>query len=559
MSTQTDSAPGVPARETQRHSLSKIWIVPLVALVLGAWMIYKNYEDKGQMIEVSFETAEGLEAGKTKVKTRNVDVGLVTKVSFNNKRDRIIASIEIDKEMDDLLAADTQFWVVRPRIGNQGISGIGTLLSGAYIELSPGNDEVRRYRFVGLEEPPVTSLTSQGLQLTLVSHTANRLSPGQPVMYRGFTVGRIESSLFNPEKREAEYKIFIKSPYDSLVTSNSFFWNNSGVNVKATPKGFSVNMASLETLLSGGVQFDVPDDLSLGEHVAPNTEFTLYESNEAIYEDREYAYKEYLLLVKDSIGGLYAGAPVEYRGIQIGSVAIPFMTIDKLEELGISKPNQQLMAVLVRIEPERLYGNAHGLSLEELNADFQQYLHNGLVATIQTSNLLLGSMMISLDFGGKPVADLESYGGYTVIPSATGGFNRIAEKVDNILTQVEAMPLRVTVNSANHAINSADLAMINMNATLEELKKLLAKNDTQEITKVINQTLVDLQKTLQGFQQDSKFYQQVGTTMSDLQTTLTDLQAVLQEVNAKPSSLVFSSAKPQDAEPKAKTKSNRDQ
>lgn len=357
---------------------------------------------------------------------------------------------------------------------------------------------------------------------------------------------------FDPEQRQATYKLFIESPYDSLVTSNSYFWNSSGISVKATPKGFTVDMASLETLLSGGVQFDVPDDLTLGERVAPNTQFTLYESNEAIYENREYAYNEYLLLVEDSIGGLYAGAPVEYRGIQIGSVAVPFMTLDKLEKLGISDPNQHLVAVLVRIEPERFYGNAHGLSLEEMDADFKKRLRRGLVATIQTSNLLLGSMMISLDFGGDPVAKLEDYGGYTVIPSATGGFNRIAEKVDNILAQVEAMPLRATVNSANHAINSADLAMINMNATLEELKTLLAKKDTQEITAQINQTLADMQKTLQGFQQDSSFYQEVGSTMTNLQTTLSDLQTVLQEVNAKPSSLVFSSAKPKDPEPQAK-------
>lgn len=552
MNTESDNAQGVPARETQRQSLSKIWIVPIVALVLGAWMIYQNYQDQGHMIEVSFETAEGLEAGKTKVKTRNVDVGIVTKVSFNNARDRVIATIEIDKDMSDFLIADTQFWVVKPRVGNQGISGIGTLLSGAYIELSPGKDTVKRYRFTGLEEPPITSLTSEGLQLTLISQNANTLSAGQPVMYRGFTVGRVESMTFDPEQRQATYKLFIESPYDSLVTSNSYFWNSSGISVKATPKGFTVDMASLETLLSGGVQFDVPDDLTLGERVAPNTQFTLYESNEAIYENREYAYNEYLLLVEDSIGGLYAGAPVEYRGIQIGSVAVPFMTLDKLEKLGISDPNQHLVAVLVRIEPERFYGNAHGLSLEEMDADFKKRLRRGLVATIQTSNLLLGSMMISLDFGGDPVAKLEDYGGYTVIPSATGGFNRIAEKVDNILAQVEAMPLRATVNSANHAINSADLAMINMNATLEELKTLLAKKDTQEITAQINQTLADMQKTLQGFQQDSSFYQEVGSTMTNLQTTLSDLQTVLQEVNAKPSSLVFSSAKPKDPEPQAK-------
>ena len=243
---------------SKRRKLPAIWIVPLIALLLGMWMVITHYLTRGPEISITFSTAEGIESEKTKIKALNVDVGLVESVQLNPDLQSVTVIARIEREAASLLRDDSKFWVVRPRIGASGVSGLGTLLSGAYIELSPGKGKEGNRNFQGLEEAPVTPSTTPGLNLTLLSEDAGSVSTGDPVLYRGYNVGRIESTKFVTETQRLQVTIFIESPYDSLVTSNTRFWNTSGILFQASADGISLQTGSLESLLLGALPLTYP-------------------------------------------------------------------------------------------------------------------------------------------------------------------------------------------------------------------------------------------------------------------------------------------------------------
>lgn len=542
----TKKAQGVKPEVRKKKRLSKIWIIPMVALLIGGGMIWDYFNDRGTAIKVSFLTAEGLEANKTKIKTRNVDVGLVTKVHFSKDRSRIIAEIEIDKDMDDFLRADSLFWVVKPRVGVEGVTGLSTLLSGSYIELSPGSSEEFEDDFVGIESPPITPSNASGLRLVLVSKGGKPLSVGNPVIYRGFSVGKVEAFEFDAVNRKAIYDLFIESPYDALITENTYFWNVGGLSVETTNTGLKVNMPSIDTLISGGVQFDVPNDLPLGEKVLDHDIFTLYPDESSTYEAREYDYIEYALLVEDSVGGLYAGAPVEYRGIRIGTVVTPFLTYEqskKYQELD----NDDRIPVIIKIEPKRIVGSFSEESKEEFTQEFNRNIKRGMVASIESASLIFGSLKVSLNFEGKAIQSIDQFGPYPIIPTTSGGLGKITSKVNSVLTKFDQLALEKTVDGANKTLASLDSALL-------ELTQLLKEDSTQKIPENLNKVMAELQKTLQGFQPNLRIYGELEETMSELRDTLNSLQPLLKEIDNKPNSLIFSGSEAGDIEPKAKEK-----
>jgi paraquat-inducible protein B len=216
------------------NRFSTIWIIPIVALVAGIWMVVHTYLTEGPTISISFQSAEGLEAGKTKVKILNVDIGLIESVILNENVDGVITTVKLNAEARPLLREDTQFWVVRARVGAGGISGLGTILSGAYIELSPGTGKEGQRNFVGLEAPPSTPLDAPGLRVSLYSDHAGSVSRGDSVLYRGYKVGRVESTEFDVDKQQVNYELFIDSPFHEFVHSTTRFWNVSGISLSAS-------------------------------------------------------------------------------------------------------------------------------------------------------------------------------------------------------------------------------------------------------------------------------------------------------------------------------------
>ncbi|MBW2536896.1 MAG: MCE family protein [Deltaproteobacteria bacterium] len=334
----------------RKRRVSSIWLVPIVALVIGIWMVVHTLLSRGPEIRIVFASGAGLEADKTKIKYRDVGVGLVESVGLAEDLESVVVTAQLDKAAASLLRDDTQFWVVRPRVGPGSVSGLGTLLSGGYIQLAPGTGDEGRRDFGGLETPPVTPAGTPGLKLTLTSDRAGSVSTGDPILYKSYRVGRIESADFDVSSQTMHYAAFIEAPYDDLVNSATRFWNASGISLRLGADGIELETASLESLLIGGVAFGVPEGVTPGNPVAAGETFDLYPNLPSVNE-RPYRHGlQYVVRFPQSVRGLQPGAPVEWRGIQMGRVErLMLKEMAAMDIRGEGRP----IAVLVRLEPAR--------------------------------------------------------------------------------------------------------------------------------------------------------------------------------------------------------------
>lgn len=383
------------AKSSRQTRLSPIWIVPIVAIIIGLWLVYDNYTSRGTLITLTMNNAEGIEAGNTLIRSRNVEIGLVQNVQLSEDLSSAVITARIQPQADKLLREDSRFWVVKPRIGREGISGLGTVLSGAYIQLEPGTSEEQRREFPVSDVPPVATAGMAGLNISLISQLGNSLRVGDPVSYQGYTVGRVEEASFDPESRTMQHQVFIEEPYAQLVTDSTRFWSSSGVDFRLDANGFRVNVESLEALLGGGVTFGVPEDLPMGRKVEAGAQFNLYADEDDAREGTFNRYLEYVLLVDDTVRGLSRGAPVEFRGVRMGTVAaVPW-------NFTAPQPDSRArfaIPVLIRIEPQRLGIENTDVDLEEWEARLNRLFSIGLRASLKNGNLLTGALFVDLNF-----------------------------------------------------------------------------------------------------------------------------------------------------------------
>lgn len=519
-----------PAIVKPKRKVSMIWLLPVITFLIGAGLVLHAWQNRGIQIQVQFQSAEGVEANKTRVRYRSVDVGQVKAIRFTDDNQSVVAHIEINRDMQKLLSRDTEFWVVRPRIGSGGVSGIGTIFSGSYIQLEPGKSTARSNHFVGLEAPSLTAPTSNGIHLTLVTDKGGDTTVGNPVLYRGYKVGVVESSTFDPVTRKVNYGIFVQSPYDSLVTTNTVFWNAGGMSISATTSGVTVDLPSMESLISGGIEFDVLEQEALGEQISSGAEFTLYKNKAEVLEQRHYAYLKYVLLMDDTIDGLNKGAPVEYRGIRIGTVARPYLDFAEIQQIS---SEESRIPVLLHIEPERLY-RGQEFKMKDFSDRFNNWILTGLTAKTEMANLLTGSLQISLSPGKETRTELEYFGEYPIIPSSQSELANMTRKVDAILDRIGQLPIEQTFTQLDKTFAQLDKTLVG------------AQNSFNEV----NQTLQEMQASLKGVQPNSELYQSIDDSMLELQKTLKSVQPVLSELNKRPNSLIFSGPPNQDIEPK---------
>lgn len=521
-----------------------IWIVPLVALAIGIYMVIHTKMTEGPVITITFNTADGLEAGKTKLRFRNVDIGLVKDVTLSKSMKTVLVTVEMDREAAPLLREDTRFWVVRARVGGGAISGLGTLLSGAYIHLDPGtNGADKKREYIGLESPPLTPADAPGVRLVLHSESAGSVGTGDAILYNGYKVGRIESVTFDSDNKEVRYDAFIDSPYDDLVTTSSRFWDISGVSVDASAAGISVSTGSLDTILFGGVAFGPLPGLPPGNKAASGAVYKLNSS----YHDLEadpFNYGVYFVAkFTQSMRGLEPGAPVEYRGIQVGSVErILMKELVSDREAGYG----QAIPVLLYLEPGRLGAGDSEEATGYLKEGIMRGIDAGMRASLETGSLLTGKLYVNIDFykDAEPVP-LEQFDGYTVIPSIPTGLGRLEYQVSSLLEKFNALPLDDTVTGVN-------ITLSKLTATLESLHEILAQDDTRELSAELGETLVELRKTLGGLSPDSPVGQSISNSLFELNKTLQNVEELTRTLSDKPNALVFPANIPADPIPEAR-------
>jgi paraquat-inducible protein B len=526
---------------------SPVWIFPIVTALIGAWILFYHYSHQGPEVTLITTNAEGIEGGKTTIKSRSVDVGVVESAVLSDDLHHVEITARMNSGMEKLLHKDSVFWVVKPQVGREGISGLGTLLSGAYIELQPGSKGPQPERYDLLDAPPLAPPDAKGIRVTLDSAKAGQLTPGDPVLFRGYRVGSVETSNFDAAKRSISYQLFISAPNDRLVTSNVRFWKDSGVAVDLSSQGMRVEMGSLTTLFSGGVSFDVPDGLELGEPVKTGSDFKLFDDQKSIQDSLYTQHIDYLMFFKDSIRGLQPGAPVEFRGIRLGTVArVPFFTPGMRQALN----DDFRIPVLIRIEPERLQ-NMIGEETD-IQENLAVLLKRGLRGSLKNGNLVTGALYIDLDFYPKaePMTGIKSFSGYPIIPTMSGGLAQIQQRLLETLDKINNLPLNPMIEQTTKSLAESQRTMQHLQQTLDNLNKITSNKSMQSLPDDMQKTLRELNRSMQGFQPGSAAYNKMVADMQRLDQVLRELQPVLRTLNDKSNSLVFEAKDKKDPQPK---------
>jgi paraquat-inducible protein B len=528
-------------RRTRRWS--SVWVVPIVAFLLAGWLVWQHFEGEGVLAYVQFETADGVVNGKTEIRCRSVKVGMVENTKLSKDLRSVKVAIRIDRNEQRLLRGGTRFWVVRPRVSGTDITGLGTLLTGAFIQMDPGDGPEGVYDFKGLEVPPVTSSNVPGLRLVLVADEGGSLSVSSPVYFKGFQVGQIESRNFDLKQKQTRFDVFIQEQYAELVHQGTCFWNSGGVDISAGAEGFRIRTPSLQAMFNGGVSFGLPQDAIPGDVAHNGNVYKLFKDESAAKASVFSPQQKILLLFNQSVRGLAKGAPVEFRGLPLGRVAdISFK---------YAPEGEKRVPVLIEIDPKILRDAVQ--NREDEPGFLATAVQHGLRAKLGTSSFLTGALFIDIDFvPSAPPAELWHYGDYDVLPTVPSGLMQIEEKVNAILTKIEALPLDDTMKKFGTTAESITAAAAEARTALDEVHKLLAKDESQKIPAELDATLEQIRTSISSLGPNGAVQGDLRRTLDELRAALRSIKALSDNLEQKPNSLIFGNEKTGNPTPRAR-------
>ncbi|MEO8152667.1 MAG: MlaD family protein [Rhizobacter sp.] len=516
MTDDTESPPPLPTPVTRKwHGPSLVWLVPIIALAVGISLLIRALLATGPQVTIDFHSADGLRPGKTEVRYKEVVVGRVEAVTLSDDRDRVHVSVRLDRSVSNIAVDDTRFWVVRPRIDTAGVSGIETLFSGAYIGVDAGVSNTQRRQFTGLEAPPFVLRGEPGRGFVLRTEDLGSLDVGSPIFYRRNRVGRVVGYKLDPLVDELSVQIFIEAPYDKLVNSQTRFWNASGVEVSLNTSGLTVNTQTLGSVLSGGVSFERPAGSRSLPQAADGSRFELFQDRKGALAPPDGPPQRVRMVFDQSMRGLEIGAPIDFLGIEIGSVKAIRLDYD-------TKRKRFPVEVEADIYPTRLGAVREALHDPAGNEDrrdidlLQRLVDSGLRAQARTGNLLTGSMYVALDFPAKaPRATLDTTTPIPAIPTLPGTLADVQPQIAEIVAKINKVPfddigrnLNDTLMQARSAIEQlkpdAQASLAEVRRTLISVQETLARADrnlldpSAPVQRNAEQTLLDLQRAAQS-------------------------------------------------------------
>jgi paraquat-inducible protein B len=528
----------------RRFSISIVWVVPLVAVLIGGWLVFKALSEKGPTITITFSSAEGLEAGKTKIKYKDVELGQVSTIMLSEDLTRVIVTAELVKEAEHFLSVNTRFWVVRARVGVSGVSGLGTLFSGAYITLDPGNPGNATHHFKGLEQPPLVTTDLPGRHFVLEADTLGSLDVGSPVYYRKIQAGQVVEYKLAENGNTIRFKIFINAPYHTYVYQNTRFWDASGIDFKLDTRGMRVDTESLVSILIGGIAFGMPHAEIPEEPAEKEALFRLFKNFDDAKEKIYLRKSKAILYFDESVRGLDIGAPVEFWGIPMGEVVDIKLVFDQAKEVF-------QVRVVVETESKRFYEAGFVGSDADRKLLFENLLARGFRAQLKTGNLLTGKQIIIMDFfpDAEP-ATLVDEGGHPVVPTVPTPMEEISTKFMNILDKIDRMPLEEiskdlsnTVKGAKHIAESPELmeAIANLNTTLRETSLLvsdLRNTVTPEINAVLEEARFSLANAERMLNVDSPLQVKLNSALDEISGAARSLRLLMDYLERHPEALI---------------------
>jgi len=525
---ETEDLPDVVVKK--QKGIPLIWLIPVVAAIIGASLAYKTISEKGPTITITFKSGDGLEEGKTKLKYKAVEIGVVKKIDISPDMSHVIVTAELRKEAEPYCNDGTRLWVVRPHISATEITGLETLVSGVYIETDPGEGNPA-LEFTGLEEAPIIRADSPGKEYILQAKTLGSLKAGSPIIYRGIQAGQVLGYEMTEDGQTIKVPIYINEPFDKLVHLNSKFWNLSGFDVSITADGVKMKTASLSALLAGGIAFETPENSPNRRPSEEGTVFPLFSSR----EDSNNVFTRSIDLImyfENSVRGLKVGAPVEFRGIKVG-----FVKDLRLEYH--QNTMEMRIPVTIQIQPERV--NTIGNQPVNPRNRIAGLIKRGLKARLKTGSLLTGQLFIEMDL--LPQIPIERFGGdspYLEIPTIPSTLDEITKTTTEILADIKNLPLEdlinnmiLTIKNINHLVESPEImdTLVSFNKSLDQVQGLVGKIDSQvePVASALLQTARNADSALQhgkiALKEIEEFISEDSPIRVDLTNSLEELSA----------------------------------
>jgi paraquat-inducible protein B len=523
---------------TRRFGLSLVWLVPLVALLVAGSLFIRKVILVGPRIDIEFASAEGIEPGKTDVRYKEVVVGKVETVQLRGDRKRVIVTVRLDRAAAGLAVEDSLFWVVRPRIGTAGISGLGTLLSGAYIAIDAGTSKESRDSFVGLEVPPFVLRGEPGASFALRADDLGSLEVGSPVLYKRTRVGRVVGYTLDPAVDELSIRIFIEAPYQTLVTPQARFWNASGIDLQVNASGLTVNTESVASLIAGGIAFEIPAGVAKGAAAPPGSTFVLYRDRRAALAPEDGSPVPVRMVFDQSVRGLSEDAPIDFLGVEIGRVRAIALQYD-------GKQQRFPVRVLADIYPLRL-GAVHAALFNGVQGEpaaeaavLQRLVEKGMRAQLRSGNLLTGQLYVALDFDAKHPRVVSSLtDGAVDLPTIPGTLSEVQPQIADIVQKLSKVPFDEIGRSLDSTLKGAQSAISQLTP---EAQRALA--EVQRTLQSAQTALQGLDRSLQGFDRNvtdpsAPLQRSLDDTLQELQRAARSLRVLSDYIQLHPESLL---------------------
>jgi paraquat-inducible protein B len=544
------------ARASTRRSRrpSAIWLLPVVAMAIGAWLAWDTLSREGPTITISFETAEGLQAGQSQLKFRDISLGTVKSLALSDDHSHVLVTVTTTRQADPLLTNDAQFWVVKPRLFAGNLSGLSTLVSGSYIGMLPGQATGARARaFVGREDPPVLESNEAGRTFLVKANRLGSVSLGSPVFFRDITVGEVLGWDIADMAEYATIHVFVRAPFDKYVNDETRFWDASGLSVKLGGNGVEVQLESLRALVLGGIAFDTltatQAAISAQGHVFPL--FANRDAAQAASYSRKVQFVSYF---PDSVRGLAVGADVTLHGLKVGQVTDVRLAYDPAKD-------EILAPVRFEVEPERFLGIGREV-FKNAEQGVDVLVGRGLRATLQSANLITGQMLVALEIvpDAPPATVTESDGVFAMPTSEAGGFSGLTESATELLRKANAIPfaslgqkLDRTAAGLDNIVNGPEVkqALISLNATLSSVQDAVQHLDTglapamkrlPEMATSLQKTMADANKlvlSLQaGYGDNTQFNRDLDRLLIQLNDATRSIRALADLLARHPEALI---------------------
>ena len=496
MDPPSPSAPDLPGgslpsalRHRGRFSrLPLVWIVPIVAAVIGATIAAKAFLERGTEISIEFRSGEGIEAGKTKIRYRSIDIGVVQTVELTAGHRGVRVRAAMARSASPLLVRDSRFWVVRPRLDVSGVSGLGTLLSGSYIGMDVGHSTEPARAYTGLESPPVVESDVPGRDFVLHGDTLGSIEVGSAVYFRHLPVGRVTKYVLDPDGRAVTVGIFIASPFDQLVTTDSRFWHASGFDVAVEATGVRVSTESLAAILAGGIAFEAPPESRDRGMAASGATFRLAANREQAMKTPDLSGHRFLLYFTGSLRGLAVGAPVDLNGVEVGEVTS--IDLEYEPKRGIYRYPVEILVYQQRVRARYRAGSERPkVDPRGVYLFVEKLIEHGLRGQLRSASLLTGSQYVGLDFFPQaPPARSDPTREPMEVPTVPGGLEDLQQSLAEISAKINSMPLKRIGEDTQRSLAT-------LHAALEATTRLVQHADA-DVAPQLAGALVDARRTL---------------------------------------------------------------